>query len=166
MSATIQQKAEDYFHTLNEPSQQSTAHKKQCNQNDNANNRQYSHLYFSISLLSDVATILPHVNIAVCIYLNIFSVGRQQQIQDMVAIEFRHPTPTATAIRTPLQFLVIIRINPVYERSYSHLICHNRCMYSICHLSDSCDPKSKACSYCFLFLIIMTSRNSMAPLRR
>ena len=77
MSATIQQKAEDYFHTLNEPSQQSTAHKKQCNQNDNANNRQYSHLYFSISLLSDVATILPHVDIAVCIYLNVFPVGRQ-----------------------------------------------------------------------------------------
>lgn len=130
MSATIQQETEDDFHTLNEPSQQSTAHKKQGNQNDNANNRQYSHLYFSISLLSDVATILPHVDIAVCIYLNVFPVGRQQQIQDMVAIEFRHPTPTATAIRTPLQFLVIIRINPVYERSYSHLICHNLSLFT------------------------------------
>ena len=78
--------------------------------------------HFLILFPPDVATILPYVDIAVCINLNVLPVRRQQQIQDVVAVEFRHPTPTATVIRTPLQFLIIVRINPIYKRSYSYLI--------------------------------------------
>jgi hypothetical protein len=48
MATSFRQKAEDDLHPLDEPSQQTTAHKKQYDQNDNANNRQYSHLFLFI----------------------------------------------------------------------------------------------------------------------
>ena len=45
VATAIHQETEDDFHTLYKPSQQPTAHKKQCNQNDNTNNRQHSYLF-------------------------------------------------------------------------------------------------------------------------
>ena len=87
-----------------------------------------------ISLLSDVATILPHVDIAVCIYLNVFPVRSQQEVQNVMAIEFCHPAPTAAAVRTTLQLLVIVRIYPVDERSDSYLVCHRKYLINSYHV--------------------------------
>ena len=82
---------------------------------------------FSIlhATFSDITAIFPQIDISVCIDLNVFPIAGQQQIQNMIAIKLSHPTPAATAIRTTLQLLVIIRIDPVYERSNSYLIRHN-----------------------------------------
>lgn len=76
-------------------------------------------------LLSNVATKLPYIDISVSIYLNVFSVASQQLVQDMVAIELCHSAPTAAAIRTPLQLLVVCWINPIYECSNSYLTGHD-----------------------------------------
>jgi len=73
---------------------------------------------------SDITAIFPQIDISVCIYLDVFPIAGQQQILDMIAIELSNPAPTAAAIRATLQFLVIIRINPINERSDSYLIGH------------------------------------------
>ena len=80
---------------------------------------------------SDCPTILSQINISVCIDLDVFPIAGQQQIQDMIAIKLSNPAPTAAAIRATLQFLVITRINPVYERSDPYLICHNSIVTTI-----------------------------------
>ena len=74
---------------------------------------------------SDCPTILSQINISVCIDFDVFPIAGQQQIQNMVAIKLSNPAPTTAAIRATLQFLVIIRINPVYERADSYLTSHN-----------------------------------------
>ena len=55
MATAFRQEAEDDLQPLDEPSQQTTAHKKQYDQNDNANNRQYRHLslFFFVESLKD-----------------------------------------------------------------------------------------------------------------
>jgi hypothetical protein len=73
----------------------------------------------------DITAIFPQIDISVCIDLNVFPIAGQQQIQDMIAIKLSNPAPIAAAIRATLQFLVIIRINPVYERADSYLTSHN-----------------------------------------
>ena len=76
-------------------------------------------------LLSNVSTIFPNIDISVSIYLNVFSVVCQQQVKDVVAVELSHSAPTAAAKRTPLQLLVVCRVNPIYECSNSYLTGHD-----------------------------------------
>ena len=82
-------------------------------------------LWYLLLLFSDITAIFPQIDISVCIDLDVFPIAGQQQIQDMKSIKLSNPTPTATAIWTTLQLFVIIRIDPVYERSNSYLIRHN-----------------------------------------
>ena len=79
-------------------------------------------LWYLLLLFSDITAIFPQIDISVCIDLDVFPIAGQQQIQDMKSIKLSNPTPTATAIWTTLQLFVIIRIDPVYERSNSYLI--------------------------------------------
>ena len=78
----------------------------------------------NLSFLPDVSAVFTQIDIAVGIDLYVLPVAGQQQIQDVVAIEFRHSAPTAASNGATLQFLVVIRIDPVYKRFDSYLISH------------------------------------------
>ena len=75
-------------------------------------------------LFSDAAAVFPQINISVSIYLYVLPIGSEQQVQDMVAVELRHPIPTAAAILTALHLLVVVRVDSVDECPHSYLICH------------------------------------------
>ena len=51
MTTAFRQETEDDFHPLDEPSQESTAHEKQSNQNDDTYNRQHSYLLLFLLFL-------------------------------------------------------------------------------------------------------------------
>ena len=68
---------------------------------------------------------IADIDIAVCINLYILAVGCKQQIQDMIAVEFRHPAPAAATHRATLHFFVVAGIDSIEKRSYSYCVCHN-----------------------------------------
>ena len=85
----------------------------------------YFLLPLPLLLFFDVAAVFPQIDIPVSIHLDILPVGSKQQVQDMIAVEFRHPAPTAAAILAALHLLVIIGVDSVDECPHSYLICHN-----------------------------------------
>lgn len=76
-------------------------------------------------LFSDVTTIFPQIDVSVSIYLDVFLVVCQQQVQYMVAVELCHPTPVVAANGTALHLLIIVGVNPINERPHSYLVGHN-----------------------------------------
>ena len=72
----------------------------------------------------DIPAVFPQIDKSVGIYLNVFLVVCQQQVQYVVAVELGHPAPAIAANGTALHLLVVFGVDPVDERPHSHLVCH------------------------------------------
>ncbi len=75
-------------------------------------------------LFPDAAAVFPQIDISVGIDLDVPSIGSEQQVKDMVAVELSHPAPAVAAILAALHLFVIVGVDAIDERPDSYLICH------------------------------------------
>ena len=80
---------------------------------------------FIYLFLSYHSAVFPHVLIHIGIDLNVAAIGSQEQVEDMVPVELRHPAPPRAPNAAPLQLAVVIRIDAINKRFYFYLTCHN-----------------------------------------
>ena len=78
-------------------------------------------------LFPDAAAVFPQIDISVGIDLDVPSIGSEQQVKDMVAVELSHPAPAVAAILAALHLFVIVGVDAIDERPDSYLICHKCC---------------------------------------
>jgi len=81
-------------------------------------------LRFPKLLFPYVPAEFSQIDVAVGVDLNVAAVGGQEQVEDVVTIELRHSAPAAASYGATLQFLVVVRIDPVDKSFDSYLISH------------------------------------------